>query len=167
VLLNMGSMNFAFHLMGTKVAKWRFPWEQQYILDSEGAIFRNTFKDIARVLTLLRDHGTRYEHECYDIGHLYNLAYFLDRGSVKPPLFIQSVFGILGGIGATPITSCSCGELPIACLVISMCGRRLRPAVTRCQSSPKRRCWGGHVRVGLEDSLFIEEGCSRTAMPSR
>ncbi|MFO1468454.1 MAG: 3-keto-5-aminohexanoate cleavage protein, partial [Steroidobacteraceae bacterium] len=100
--LNMGSMNFSFHDMGRKVKQWKFPWENQYILNSEKFIFRNTFADIRRVYELMAEHGTRYEHECYDIGHLYNLAYFLDKGLAKPPLFIQSVFGILGGIGADP-----------------------------------------------------------------
>ncbi len=100
--LNMGSMNFSFHGMGAKVTQWKFPWEQSYIAESEAFIFRNTFRDIARVIELTADHGTKYEHECYDIGHLYNLAYFLDKGLLKPPLFIQSVFGILGGIGADP-----------------------------------------------------------------
>ncbi|HWS63337.1 MAG TPA: 3-keto-5-aminohexanoate cleavage protein [Steroidobacteraceae bacterium] len=156
--LNMGSMNFAFHLMGSKVAEWRFPWEQQYILDSEGAIFRNTFKDIARVLTLLKDHGTRYEHECYDIGHLYNLAYFLDRGSVKPPLFIQSVFGILGGIGADAdnvmfmrrTADRLFGDQYVWSALAA--GRYQMPIITQAAML------GGHVRVGLEDSLFIERG---------
>ena len=100
--LNMGSMNFSFHGMGSKVKAWKFPWEQSYIADSEKFIFRNTFADIARNYSLLEAHGTRFEHECYDIGHLYNLAHFADRGIAKPPLFVQSVFGILGGIGADP-----------------------------------------------------------------
>jgi uncharacterized protein (DUF849 family) len=100
--LNMGSMNFSFHGMGSKVKEWKFPWEKKYIEDSEAFIFRNTFRDVTRVYQIIADFGTRYEHECYDIGHLYNLAYFLDKGLVKPPLWIQSVFGILGGIGADP-----------------------------------------------------------------
>jgi len=156
--LNMGSMNFAFHLMGAKVDKWRFPWEQQYIVDSEGAIFRNTFKDIARVLSLMRDHGTRFEHECYDIGHLYNLAHFLDRGLVKPPLFIQSVFGILGGIGADAdnvvfmrrTADRLFGDQYVWSALAA--GRHQMPIITQAAML------GGHVRVGLEDSLFIEKG---------
>jgi uncharacterized protein (DUF849 family) len=100
--LNMGSMNFAFHLMGSKVKEWKFPWEKKYIEDSASFIFRNTFTDVTRVYEIMSDFGTRCEHECYDIGHLYNLAYFLDRKLAKPPLFVQSVFGILGGIGADP-----------------------------------------------------------------
>jgi uncharacterized protein (DUF849 family) len=156
--LNMGSMNFAFHLMGSKVTQWKFPWEQQYILDSEGAIFRNTFRDIARVLDLMRDHGTRFEHECYDIGHLYNLAYFLDRGLVEPPLFIQSVFGRLGGIGADAdsvlIMRRTADRLFGNQYVWSAlaAGRHQMPIITQAAML------GGHVRVGLEDSLFIERG---------
>jgi uncharacterized protein (DUF849 family) len=156
--LNMGSMNFAFHLMGAKVTHWKFPWEQQYILDSEGAIFRNTFRDIARVLDLMRGHGTRFEHECYDIGHLYNLAHFLDRGLVAPPLFIQSVFGILGGIGADAdsvlIMRRTADRLFGNQYVWSAlaAGRHQMPIITQAAML------GGHVRVGLEDSLFIERG---------
>jgi uncharacterized protein (DUF849 family) len=156
--LNMGSMNFAFHLMGAKITTWRFPWERQYILDSEGAIFRNTFKDIARVLSLMRDYGTRFEHECYDIGHLYNLAHFLDRGMVTPPLFIQSVFGILGGIGADTDSVLqmrrTADRLFGTDYVWSAlaAGRHQMPIITQAA------LLGGHVRVGLEDSLFIGRG---------
>ena len=156
--LNMGSMNFSFHDMGRKVKDWKFAWEDQYILDSEKFIFRNTFADIARVASLLADHGTRFEHECYDIGHLYNLSYLADKGVLKPPFFIQSVFGILGGIG------------PDADNVVFMrrtadrlfgndyvwsalaAGRHQMPVITQAAML------GGNVRVGLEDSLFIERG---------
>lgn len=156
--LNMGSMNFAFHLMGSKVTDWKFPWEKQYILDSESFIFRNTFADIARVLELMADHGTRYEHECYDIGHLYNLAYFLDRGMVKPPLFIQSVFGILGGIGAEPdnvlfmrrTADRLFGDNYVWSVLAA--GKHQMPLISQAAML------GGNVRVGLEDSLFIERG---------
>lgn len=156
--LNMGSMNFAFHLMGSKVEQWKFPWEKQYILDSEKFIFRNTFADIARVYGLMTDHGTRFEHECYDIGHLYNLAHFLDRGLVKPPLFVQSVFGILGGIGADPdnlvFMRRTADRLFGKDYVWSVlaAGRRQMPLVTQAA------LLGGNVRVGLEDSLFIGRG---------
>ena len=156
--LNMGSMNFSFHLMGSKVEQWKFPWEKQYILDSEKFIFRNTFADIARVYGLMTDHGTRFEHECYDIGHLYNLAHFLDRGLVKPPLFVQSVFGILGGIGAEPdnlvFMRRTADRLFGKDYVWSVlaAGRHQMPLVTQAA------LLGGNVRVGLEDSLFIGRG---------
>jgi uncharacterized protein (DUF849 family) len=156
--LNMGSMNFAFHQMGAKVTAWKFGWEEAYIRDSEAFIFRNTFRDIARVLDLMRDFGTRYEHECYDIGHLYNLAHFLDRGLVQPPLFVQSVFGIMGGIGADPdnvlfmrrTADRLFGDQYVWSLLAA--GRHQMPIITQ------GAMLGGHVRVGLEDSLFLERG---------
>ena len=156
--LNMGSMNFAFHPMGRKIAEWKKPWEKQYIANSEGFIFRNTFADVALIYELMSDHGTRYEHECYDIGHLYNLAYFLDRGLVKPPLFIQSVMGILGGIGAEPdnvmfmrrTADRLFGDNYVWSLLAA--GRQQMPLVTQAAML------GGNVRVGLEDSLYIGRG---------
>jgi uncharacterized protein (DUF849 family) len=156
--LNMGSMNFSFHDMGRKITQWKFPWEKQYILNSEKFIFRNTFADIARVYSLMAEHGTRYEHECYDIGHLYNLAYFLDKGIAKPPLFIQSVFGILGGIGADPdnvvfmrrTADRLFGKDYIWSVLAA--GKHQMPLITQAAMM------GGNVRVGLEDSLFIGRG---------
>lgn len=156
--LNMGSMNFSFHGMGAKVLQWRFPWEKRYIEDSEGFIFRNTFKDVRRVYELMSDYGTRYEHECYDIGHLYNLAYFLDRGLAKPPLFVQSVFGILGGIGADPdnvvFMRRTADRLFGKDYVWSVlaAGKHQMPIIAQAAML------GGNVRVGLEDSLFIGRG---------
>jgi uncharacterized protein (DUF849 family) len=156
--LHMGSINFAFHAMAAKPRAWQFPWEQDYILRSEGSIFRNTFKDIARVCELMADFGTRYEHECYDIGHLYNLAYFLDKKLVRPPLFIQSVFGILGGIGADPDNVVFMrrtadrlfgGDYVWSALAA---GRHQIPIITQAAML------GGNVRVGLEDSLYIGAG---------
>lgn len=156
--LNMGSMNFSFHGMGAKIEKWKFPWEQQYIADSEKFIFRNTFADIARNYALLADHGTRFEHECYDIGHLYNLAHFVDRGIAKPPFFIQSVFGILGGIGPdldnVLFMRRTADRLFGKEYVWSAlgAGKSQMPVITQAAML------GGNVRVGLEDSLFIGRG---------
>jgi uncharacterized protein (DUF849 family) len=156
--LNMGSINFAFHGMAQKERKWKFPWEKPYILNSEGFIFRNTFKDVARIYRLMSDFGTRYEHECYDIGHLYNLAYFVDQGLVKPPLFIQSVLGILGGIGADPdnviFMRRTADRLFGKDYVWSVlaAGRHQMPLITQAA------LLGGNVRVGLEDSLHIGRG---------
>ena len=156
--LNMGSMNFSFHGMGGRITDWKFPWEKQYIADSEKFIFRNTFADIARNYELLADHGTRFEHECYDIGHLYNLAHFVDKGIAKPPFFIQSIFGILGGIG---------GDLDNVIFMRRTAdrlfgndyvwsalgaGKFQMPVITQAAML------GGNVRVGLEDSLFIGRG---------
>jgi uncharacterized protein (DUF849 family) len=156
--LNMGSMNFAFHGMGARVKTWKFPWEKKYIEDSEAFIFRNTFRDVRRVYELMADFGTRYEHECYDVGHLYNLAYFLDSGLVKPPLWVQSVFGILGGIGADPdnvtFMRRTADRLFGNDYVWSAlaAGRAQMPLITQAAMM------GGNVRVGLEDSLYIERG---------
>ena len=156
--LNMGSMNFAFHGMSAKIADWRFPWEKQYIENSEAFIFRNTFRDIARVYRLMAEFGTRYEHECYDIGHLYNLAHFLDKGLAKPPLWIQSVFGILGGIGAdhdnVTFMRRTADRLFGGDYVWSVlaAGKHQMPLITQAAMM------GGNVRVGLEDSLYIGRG---------
>jgi uncharacterized protein (DUF849 family) len=144
--------------MTGKVEKWKFPWEKKYIEDSEHFIFRNTFTDIARVYQIMADFGTRYEHECYDIGHLYNLAYFLDKKLAKPPLFIQSVFGILGGIGADPdnvvfmrrTADRLFGDDYVWSVLAA--GRHQMPIITQAA------LMGGNVRVGLEDSLMIGRG---------
>jgi uncharacterized protein (DUF849 family) len=156
--LNMGSINFAFHGMSSKVGKWKYPWEKQYVEESEGFIFRNTFRDIERIYKLMDDFGTRFEHECYDIGHLYNLAYFVDKGLAKPPLWIQSVFGILGGIGAESdnvtfmrrTADRLFGEDYVWSVLAA--GRHQMPLATQ------GAMLGGHVRVGLEDSLYIGRG---------
>jgi uncharacterized protein (DUF849 family) len=156
--LNMGSMNFSFHGLAAKVSDWKFPWEKKYIEDSEAFIFRNTFRDVTRVYQLMAEYGTRYEHECYDIGHLYNLAYFLDKGLAKPPLWIQSVFGILGGIGADPdnvtfmrrTADRLFGDDYVWSVLAA--GRQQMPLITQAAMM------GGNVRVGLEDSLYIGRG---------
>ncbi|TDN64002.1 3-keto-5-aminohexanoate cleavage protein [Paraburkholderia sp. BL10I2N1] len=156
--LNMGSINFSMHPLAGKISEWKFPWEKEYLLASEAFIFRNTFRDIARIYELMTDHGTRFEHECYDIGHLYNLAYFLDKGLVKPPFFIQSVFGILGGIGPEAdnvvFMRRTADRLFGTDYIWSVlaAGRHQMPVAT--QSA----LMGGNVRVGLEDSLYIERG---------
>lgn len=156
--LNMGSMNFAFHDMGRKITDWKFGWEADYIKASESFIFRNTFADIRRNYELLADLGTRFEHECYDIGHLYNLAHFVDKGIAKPPFFIQSVFGILGGIGGdldnVLFMKRTADRLFGGDYVWSVlgAGKHQMPVCTLAAQL------GGHVRVGLEDSLFIGRG---------
>ena len=100
--LNMGSMNFAIFPAARRIDRWKHAWERDYVVGSDDFIFRNTFRDIAYILEALGEAGTKFEHECYDVGHLYNLAHFVDRGLVKPPFFVQMIFGILGGIGADP-----------------------------------------------------------------
>jgi uncharacterized protein (DUF849 family) len=156
--LNMGSMNFSFHDMGRKVTEWKFPWEQRFIADSESFIFRNSFADIRRNYELLADHGTRFEHECYDIGHLYNLAYIADKGIAKPPFFIQSIFGILGGIGGdldnVTFMRRTADRLFGDDYIWSVLGAGRFQTPVAAQGA----MLGGNVRVGLEDSLFLERG---------
>lgn len=156
--LNMGSMNFALFPMAARQRDWTFAWEKPYLEQSDDFIFRNTFRDIETILKLMDEHGTRYEHECYDIGHLYNLAHFLDRKLVRPPLFIQSVFGVLGGIGPDAdnllFMRRTADRLFGQDYVWSVlaAGRHQIPLVTQAAML------AGNVRVGLEDSLFLGKG---------
>jgi len=157
--LNMGSMNFAFFPAASRISNWKHDWEKDYVINSDDYIFRNTFRDIAMILTTLSEFGTKFEYECYDVGHLYNLAHFVDRGLVKAPFFIQMIFGVLGGIGAelenlhamkqTADRLFGRGSYQWSVLAA---GRHQMPFLTQAA------LMGGHVRVGLEDSLFIERG---------
>ena len=156
--LNMGSMNFGLFPMLHRFKEFRHDWEAKALEGSRDLVFRNTFKDIEFVLTTLSAGGTRFEFECYDTSHLYNLAHFLERGLVQPPLFVQTVFGILGGIGPHPedvmhmkrtadrlfgtnykwsVLGAGRNQMPVAAIAAAM---------------------GGNVRVGLEDSLWIGAG---------
>lgn len=157
--LNMGSMNFALHPLAAKYKAWKFDWEKPFLEATEDMIFRNTFRDISYILKHLGEGcGTRFEHECYDIGHLYNLAYFVDAGLVKPPFLVQSVFGILGGIGAdienVAFMKQTADRLFGDDYVWSVlaAGRYQMPFITQAA------LLGGNVRVGLEDSLHIGKG---------
>ena len=154
----MGSMNFGLYPMLARFKDFKHAWERPYLEGSRDRIFKNTFADIEHILTSCAENGTRFEVECYDIGHLYTLAHFAERGVVKPPFFVQSVFGILGGIGPHPedvahmkrtadrlfgseyhwsVLGAGRNQLPIAAMAAAM---------------------GGNVRVGLEDSLWIGAG---------
>jgi uncharacterized protein (DUF849 family) len=157
--LNMGSMNFGLFPMLARYKEFKHAWEKPYLEGSRERIFKNTFADIEYILTTCAENGTRFEIECYDIGHLYTLAHFAERGVVKPPFFVQSVFGILGGIGAHPedvmhmrrtadrlfgrenyrwsVLGAGRNQMPIAAMSAAM---------------------GGNVRVGLEDSLWLGPG---------
>lgn len=157
--LNMGSMNFSIHPLASKVSSWRHGWEKDYVEGMEDMIFRNTFKDIRHILLELGGKGTRFEFECYDLGHLYNLAHFVDQGLVKPPFFIQSVFGILGGMGADPenmtVMRATADRLfgrDNYHFSVLGAGRHQMPLVTMSA------ILGGNVRVGLEDSVYIAKG---------
>jgi uncharacterized protein (DUF849 family) len=155
--LNMGSMNFGLFGMLDRFKELRHQWERDYLSD-RGIIFRNSFADIEHILTTCSENGTRFEFECYDTAHLYNLKHFLDRGLVRAPLFIQTVFGLQGGIGGHPddvmhmrrtadrlfgdsyqwsVLGAGRYQMPIAAMAAAM---------------------GGHVRVGLEDSLWAGPG---------
>lgn len=157
--LNMGSMNFAIFGMADRYSNWKFPWEEPYLRNTDDHIFRNTFRDIERILkTLGEEHGTRFEHECYDIGHLYNLAHFVDRGLVKPPFFIQNIFGILGGIGADMRNMMFMKETADKLFGDDYRWSVLAAGRNQMSYATQAAMMGGNVRVGLEDSLYIGKG---------
>lgn len=156
--LNMGTMNFGLYPMLARFKNLKHDWEHEYLEGSRGRMFKNTFADIEYILKTCAENGTRFEIECYDIGHLYTLAHFADRGLVSAPFFVQSVFGILGGIGGHPddvmhmkrtadrlfgdnyrwsVLGAGRNQMPIAAMSAAM---------------------GGNVRVGLEDSLWLGKG---------
>ena len=156
--LNMGTMNFGLYPMLDRFKEFKYDWEKPYLEASRAGMFKNTFADIEYILSTCAENGTRFEIECYDIGHLYTLAHFADRGNVKPPFFVQSVFGLLGGIGPHPedvahmkrtadrlfgdsyrwsVLGAGRNQMPVAAIAAAM---------------------GGNVRVGLEDSLWIGAG---------
>jgi uncharacterized protein (DUF849 family) len=156
--LNMGSMNFSFHPLADRYDSWRFAWEESYVRNSKNYIFRNTFGDIEEVAQTLASHAVKFEHEIYDVGHLYNLKFCMDQGMFKAPIFLQFVLGILGGIGSDldnllflkrtadrlfgdgyrwSVLGAGAAQMPLATAAVQL---------------------GGHVRVGLEDSLYISRG---------
>ena len=156
--LNMGSMNFGLFPMLNRYAEFNHEWEREHLEKSEDSVFKNTFRDIRYILESCSNNGTRFEFECYDVSHLYNLAHFLDRGIVKPPLFVQTVFGILGGIGVHPEDMMHMRRTANRLFgddyqwSILAAGRHQIPLTTMGASM------GGNVRVGLEDSLWLGPG---------
>ncbi len=157
--LNMGSMNFALFPILDKIKDFKHDWEPSMLEMTRDFIFRNTFKDIEFILKDLGEgHGVKFEFECYDVGHLYNLAHFVDRGLVKPPFFVQTIFGILGGIGADPENLMHMRRIADKLFgedyewSILAAGRHQMPFVTQ------GAILGGNVRVGLEDSLYLGKG---------
>src|SRR5262249_32957052 len=157
--LNMGSMNFALYPMVSRFKSWKHDWEEPYLLRTNKTIFSNTFYDIERISKLMGEgHGTKFEHECYDTGHLYNHAHGVDKGWFKPPIFLQLIFGILGGIGAD-IDNLMFMKRTADKLFgndyqwsVLGAGRVQIPFATQAVMM------GGNVRVGLEDSLYIGRG---------
>ncbi len=157
--LNMGTMNFALYPAAERITDWKHQWEKPFLENSDELIFRNTPRDIAQVLTEMGEkRGARFEFECYDVGHLYMLRHFADREMVKAPFFIQFVFGVLGGIGADPDNLIHMKRIADKLFgddyrfSVLAAGRQQMPMGTIAAAM------GGHVRVGLEDSLMIERG---------
>jgi uncharacterized protein (DUF849 family) len=157
--LNMGSMNFALYPAAERISEWLHDWERPFLENSDDLVFKNTPRDIAEILTQMgTQRGARFEFECYDVGHLYMLRHFADRGLVEPPYFIQFVFGVLGGIGADADNLVHMkriadklfgGDYEFSVLAA---GRHQIPLTTMSAAM------GGHVRVGLEDSIYIAKG---------
>jgi uncharacterized protein (DUF849 family) len=157
--LNMGSMNFAIFPLADRYSNWKYSWEQPYLRGTDDFIFRNTFKDIENILKMLgQEHGTRFEHECYDVGHLYTLAHFVDRGLVEPPFFIQMIFGILGGIGADLDNLFFMKSTADRLFGDSFRWSVLAAGRNQIPFATQSALLGGSVRVGLEDSLYISRG---------
>lgn len=157
--LNMGSMNFALYPMAARFTKWLHPWEKPFLEGTDDLVFKNTPRDIAHVLHQMGDlRGARFEFECYDLSHLTMLKHFVDRGAVRAPFFIQFVFGVLGGMAAEPdsltLLKRTADRMFGADYLFSVlaAGRMQIPMATMAAAM------GGHVRVGLEDNLYLSKG---------
>jgi len=156
--LNMGSMNFGLYPMLDRFAHFTHEWERENLENSRDLVFKNTFQDIETILRVGNDNGTRFEFECYDISHLYNLAHFVDRGLAKAPLFIQSVFGLLGGIGGHPEDLMHMKRTADRLFGPSYQWSILGAGRSQMSLAAQGAAQGANVRVGLEDSLWIAPG---------
>ena len=156
--MNMGSMNFSFHPLAGRYTDWKFDWERDYVANSDGNIFRNTFRDIREAADTLAPHDMKFEHECYDVGHLYNLKFCMDQGLFKAPIFIQFVMGILGGIGADIDNLVFMKKTADKLFGDSYRWSVLAAGAAQIPLAAAAAQMGGNVRVGLEDSLFITRG---------
>ena len=156
--LNMGSMNIGLFHMLDRYKEFKHSWEPEGLENSRDGVFRNTFRDIEFVLRSCADNGTRFEFECYDIGHLYSLSHFLERGLVKPPLFVQSVFGLLGGIGPHPEDVLHMRRTADRLFGDSYRWSVLGAGRNQMNIASIAAAIGGNVRVGLEDSLWDGPG---------
>lgn len=156
--LNMGSMNFGLYPMLNRFTEFKHSWEREHLENSRDLVFKNTFKDIETILGIGRVNQTRFEFECYDISHLYNLAHFVDRGLAKPPLFIQSVFGLLGGIGAHPEDLMHMKRTADRLFGDDYQWSILGAGRNQISLAAMGAAQGSNVRVGLEDSLWIGPG---------
>ena len=157
--LNMGSMNFAIYPLADRYQSWKYEWEEPYLRATEDSVFRNTFRDIARIVSVLgQEHGCRFEHECYDVGHLYNLAHMVDRKIVQPPFFVQMIFGVLGGIGSDLANLMFMKQTADRLFGSDYVWSVLAAGRQQMPFAAQSVLLGGSVRVGLEDSLFISRG---------
>lgn len=156
--LNMGSMNFSFHPLAGRYEEWKFNWEKAYVEDSEAYIFRNTFRDIRKVAETLAPHQVKFEHECYDVGHLYNLKFCMDAGLFEPPVFVQFIFGILGGIGSDVDNLVFMKRTADRLFGTNYRWSVLGAGAAQMPLATTASQMGGNVRVGLEDSLYIARG---------
>ncbi len=156
--LNMGSMNFGLYHLLDKYKTFKFDWERQHLEATRDLVFRNTFKDIQYILETCYDNDTRFEFECYDIGHLYNLNHFAERGLVKPPFFVQSVFGLLGGIGSHPEDVAHMKRTADRLFGDSYRWSVLGAGAAQLRVAAQAAALGGNIRVGLEDSLWAGKG---------
>jgi uncharacterized protein (DUF849 family) len=157
--LNMGSMNFGRYPIKDRIKEYRFDWEEGNLEASRDYIFRNTYKDIEHILRELGEtYGVRFEFECYDMGHLYNLAHFLDRGLVKPPLFVQTIFGILGGIGTDPEDLLHMKRTADRLFGNDYIWSILGAGRHQINLTTMGAIMGGNVRTGLEDNVYLGKG---------
>ena len=157
--LNMGTMNFGLFPIAKKFQNWKYDWEKPFLESSDDFIFRNTFRDITKIVKILGEGcGTKFEHECYDIGHLYNLAYFVDSGIIKPPFLIQSIFGILGGIGSEMQNVMFMKDTADRLFGDDYIWSVLAAGRHQMNFTTQAAMLGGNVRVGLEDSIYISKG---------
>lgn len=153
--LNLGSMNFGLYEMLERFKTFNHEWERPYLAESDDRVFKNTFRDISYILESCSDNGTRFEFECYDISHLYTAAHFLDRRLISPPLFIQSVFGLRGGIGAHPEDVMHMKRTADRLFGRDYLWSVLGAGRSQMTIAVHSAIMGGNVRVGLEDSLWI------------
>ena len=154
----MGSMNFGLFPMLNRFKEFKFDWEREHLEGSRDLVFRNTFQDIEYVIKTCYGNGTRFEFECYDISHLYNLAHFADRGLVKAPFFVQSVFGLLGGIGPHPEDVMHMKRTADRLFGTDYRWSVLGAGANQFRVAAQAAALGGNVRVGLEDSIWAGKG---------
>jgi len=156
--LNMGSINFGLYPLLEKYKEFKFDWERQHLEATRDLVFRNSFKDIEYILETCYENGTRFEFECYDIAHLYNLAHFAGRGLVRPPFFVQSVFGILGGIGTHPEDVAHMKRTADRLFGSDYRWSVLGAGASQLRIAAQAASLGGNIRVGLEDSIWAGKG---------